>query len=72
MDASYRMESVTRQDLLTEALKLPLAERAELASELLQTLEDEEDLRDLQEARLEMEREGTIPWEKAKAELGLK
>jgi len=72
MDASYRMESVTRQDLLTEALKLPLAERAELASELLQTLEDEEDLRDLQEVRLEMEREGTIPWEKAKAELGLK
>lgn len=72
MDASYRMEGVTRQDLLTEALKLPLAERAELASELLQTLEDEEDLRDLQEARLEMEREGTIPWEKAKAELGLK
>jgi hypothetical protein len=66
------MESVTRQDLLTEALKLPLAERAELASELLQTLEDEEDLRDLQEVRLEMEREGTIPWEKAKAELGLK
>ena len=72
MDASYRMEGVTRQDLLTEALKLPLAERAELASELLQTLEDEEDLRDLQEVRLEMEREGTIPWEKAKAELGLK
>ena len=66
------MEDVTRQDLLAEALKLPLAERAELASELLQTLEDEEDLRDLQEARLEMEREGTIPWEKAKAELGLK
>jgi hypothetical protein len=72
MDASYRMEGVTRQDLLTEALKLPLAERAELASEILQTLEDEEDLRDLQEVRLEMEREGTIPWEKAKAELGLK
>jgi hypothetical protein len=72
MDASYRMEGVTRQDLLTEALKLPLAERAELASQLLQTLEDEEDLRDLQEVRLEMEREGTIPWEKAKAELGLK
>ena len=72
MDASYRMEGVTRQDLLTEALKLPLAERAELASELLQALEDEEDLRDLQEVRLEMEREGTIPWEKAKAELGLK
>ena len=72
MDASYRMERVTRPDLLTEALKLPLAERAELASELLQTLEDEEDLRDLQEVRLEMEREGTIPWEKAKAELGLK
>ncbi len=66
------MENVTRQDLLAEALKLPLAERAELASELLQTLEDEEDLRDFNEARLEMEREGTIPWEKAKAELGLK
>ncbi len=66
------MEDVTRQDLLAEALKLPLAERAELASELLQTLEDEEDLRDFNEARLEMEREGTIPWEKAKAELGLK
>src|ERR1035437_2799553 len=39
---------------------------------LLQKLEDEEDLRDVRAARVEMKRKGTIPWEKVKAELGLK
>ena len=63
---------MTRADLLAEALKLPIQDRVGLAADLLRTLEDEEDLRDLDEARQEMSREGTIPWEKAKAELGLK
>ena len=47
-------------------------DRASLAADLLETLEGEEDLRDLAEARAEVVREGTIPWEKAKSELGLK
>jgi putative addiction module component (TIGR02574 family) len=34
------MSSVTREDLLTEALKLPLKERADLAGELLKSLEE--------------------------------
>jgi antitoxin (DNA-binding transcriptional repressor) of toxin-antitoxin stability system len=38
----------------------------------LQKLEDEEDLKDIRVARAEMKRKGTIPWEKVKAELGLK
>jgi hypothetical protein len=38
----------------------------------LQKLEDEEDLRDIRAARAEMQRKGAIPWEKAKASLGLK
>jgi antitoxin (DNA-binding transcriptional repressor) of toxin-antitoxin stability system len=38
----------------------------------LQELEDEEDRRDIRAARMEMKRKGTIPWEKVKAELGLK
>lgn len=40
MDTSYRMEGVTRQDLLAEARKLPLDERAELAAEILKTLDE--------------------------------
>ena len=38
----------------------------------LQKLENEEDLKDIRAARVEMKRKGTIPWEKVKAELGLK
>ena len=38
----------------------------------LQKLEDEEDLKEIRAARVEMKRKGTIPWEKVKAELGLK
>jgi putative addiction module component (TIGR02574 family) len=34
------MADVTRQDLLAEVRKLPLAERAELAADILETLED--------------------------------
>ena len=40
MEASYRMDTVTREDLLSEALKLPLKERADLAGELLKSLEE--------------------------------
>ena len=40
MDASYRMDTVTRQDLLAEARKLPLDDRAELAAEILKTLDE--------------------------------
>ena len=63
---------MTRADLLAEALKLSIQERVGLAADILRALEDEEDLRDLEEARQETVREGTIPWEKAKSELGLK
>ncbi len=38
----------------------------------LQKLEDEEDLRDVRAALKEAKRKGTIPWEKVKAELGLR
>jgi len=38
----------------------------------LQKLEDDEDLRDIRAARREIKQKGTIPWEKVKAELGLK
>jgi hypothetical protein len=39
--------------------------------ERLRRLEDEEDLRDARAALREARRNGTIPWEKVKAELGL-
>ena len=38
----------------------------------LQKIEDEEDLRDVRAALKEAKRKGTIPWEKVKAELGLR
>jgi prevent-host-death family protein len=38
----------------------------------LQKLEDEEDLKDIREALKEAKEKGTIPWEKVKAELGLR
>jgi len=38
----------------------------------LEKLEDEEDVRDVRAARREIKLKGTIPWEKVKAELGLK
>jgi antitoxin (DNA-binding transcriptional repressor) of toxin-antitoxin stability system len=38
----------------------------------LQKLEDEEDLRDVRAALKEARRKGTIPWERVKAELGLR
>lgn len=40
LDTSDKMEDVTRQDLLAEARKLPLDERAELAAEILKTLDE--------------------------------
>lgn len=40
MDASCKMEGVTSRDLLAEARKLPLDERAELAAEILKTLDE--------------------------------
>jgi prevent-host-death family protein len=39
--------------------------------ELLQALEDRIDLEEAREALAEAEREGTVPWEQVKAELGL-
>ncbi len=39
--------------------------------ELLEKIENQIDLEDAREALEEAEREGTIPWEKIKAELGL-
>ncbi len=41
-------------------------------NKLLQKLEDEEDIRDARAALREVRRKGTIPWEKAKVELGFK
>ncbi len=38
----------------------------------LQQLEDQEDLRDVRAALKEARRKGTIPWERVKAELGLR
>ena len=38
----------------------------------LQQLEDQEDIRDARAALKEVRKKGTIPWEKVKAELGLK
>jgi len=38
---------------------------------LLERLEDEEDLRDVRASRAETKRKGTIPWDDAKASLGL-
>jgi prevent-host-death family protein len=39
--------------------------------ELLQALEDRIDLEEAREALAEAQREGTVPWEQVKAELGL-
>jgi antitoxin (DNA-binding transcriptional repressor) of toxin-antitoxin stability system len=58
---------VLRQGKKAVAAVVPIADLRRL-----QKLEDEEDLRDIRAARIEMKRKGTIPWEKVKAELGLK
>ncbi|HEX5856049.1 MAG TPA: prevent-host-death family protein [Thermoanaerobaculia bacterium] len=58
---------VLRQGKRAVAAVVPIADLR-----LLQKLENEEDLRDIRAARIEMKRKGTIPWEKVKAELGLK
>lgn len=58
---------VLRQGKKAVAAVVPIADLR-----LLQKLENEEDLRDIHAARIEMKRKGTIPWEKVKAELGLK
>ena len=66
MDASDRMENVTREDLFTEALKLPLKERADLAGALLRSLEElpEAEHRelwlDVAERRLQEMRDGKV------------
>ena len=66
MDASDRMESVTREDLLSEAQKLPLKERADLAGELLKSLEElteaehKELWLDVAERRLQEMRDGKV------------
>ena len=66
MDTSGKMQSVTREDLLSEALKLPLKERADLAGELLKTLEElteaehKELWLDVAERRLQEMRDGKV------------
>ena len=58
---------VLRQGRRAVAAVVPIADLRRL-----QKLEDEEDRKDIRAARLEIKRKGTIPWEKVKAELGLK
>jgi hypothetical protein len=58
---------VPRQGRKAMAAVVPIADLRRL-----QKLGDEEDLKDIRTARLEMKREETIPWERVKAELGLK
>jgi hypothetical protein len=58
---------VLRQGRKAVAAVVPIADLRRL-----QKLEDDEDLKDIRAARVEMKRKGTIPWEKVKAELGLK
>ena len=60
------MPSVTREDLLSEALKLSLRERADLAGDLLKSLEEPSDAErrelwlDVAERRLQEMREGKV------------
>jgi putative addiction module component (TIGR02574 family) len=57
---------VTREDLLSKALKLPLKERADLAGELLKSLEELSEAEhsalwlDVAERRLKEMRDGTV------------
>ena len=60
------MIAVTREDLLSEALKLPLKERADLAGELLKSLEELSEAEhrmlwlDVAERRLQAMRDGKV------------
>ncbi len=68
LDRARRGERVVlRQGKKAVAAVVPIADLRRL-----QRLENEEDLRDIRAARIEMRRKGTIPWEKVKAEVGLK
>lgn len=58
---------VLRQGNKAVAAVVPIADLRRL-----QKLEDEEDLKDIRSTRAEMERKGTVPWKKVKADLGLK
>ena len=57
---------MTREDLLTEALKLPLGDRADLAGELLKSLEEPSEAErkglwlEVAERRLQEMREGKV------------
>lgn len=69
--AEMRVEQerfATREEQRKAAL---LACRSRI-NKLLQKLEDEEDVRDARAALREARHKGTIPWEKAKVELGFK
>lgn len=68
LDRARRGERVVlRKGKKAVAAVVPIADLRRL-----QKLEEEEDLKDIRAARVEMKRKGTIPWEKVKAELGLK
>jgi antitoxin (DNA-binding transcriptional repressor) of toxin-antitoxin stability system len=58
---------VLRQGKKAVAAVVPIADLRRL-----QKLEDDEDLKDIRSARIEMKRKGSIPWERVKADLGLK
>ena len=66
LDTSDKMEGVTREDLLSEALKLRLKKRADLAGELLKSLEElteaehKELWLDVAERRLQEMRDGKV------------
>jgi len=60
------MSAVTKEDLLFEAMKLPLKERADLAGELLKSLEEPPEAEhkelwlDVAERRLQEMRDGKV------------
>jgi hypothetical protein len=65
--ARHGARVVVRQGGKDVAAVVPIADLR-----VLQKIEDEEDLRDIRAARVEMKRKGTIPWEKVKPDLGLR
>ena len=60
------MSAVTKEDLLSEAMKLPLKERADIAGELLKSLEEPSESErkelwlDVAERRLQEMRDGKV------------
>jgi antitoxin (DNA-binding transcriptional repressor) of toxin-antitoxin stability system len=64
--ATHGARVVLRQGGKAVAAVVPIADLR-----VLQKLEDDEDLKDIRAARIEMKRKGTISWEKAKGKMGL-